>query len=122
MDESTSHFCHFQSKRALVFGNVALLAKRDQIGELVLLPSLPAPGWRKLEEDNLVCGTAGALTGRHNRPAGDGFVWSEGEGTDTEWHNDQSVKVEGSICIEPNLEADSDEEPETGGMQETGQT
>ena len=122
MEESTSQFCHIQSKCALVFGNVALLAKRDQIGELVLLPSLPPPGWRKLEEDDLVCGTAGALTGRHNRIAGDGFVWSEGEGTDTEWHNDQSVKVEGSICIEPNLEADSDEEPETGGMQETGQT
>ena len=27
-----------------------------------------------------------------------------------------------SICIEPNLEVDSDKEPETGGMQETEQT
>ena len=122
MEESTSHFCHSQSKSALVFGTVALLAKRDQMGELLLLPSLPAPGWSKLEEDDLVCGTAGALTGRHNRPAGAGFVWSEEEETDTEWHNGLSVKVEGGTCIEPNLEVDLDEEPGTGGMQETGQT
>ncbi len=49
-------------------------------------------------------------------------MWSEGEATDSVSQNGLSVKVEGSICIEPNLEVDLDEEPETGGMQETGQT
>ena len=62
MEESISHFCHSQSKHALVFSIVALLAKRDQIGELVLLPSLPAPGWnRRREGEELVCDTAGVL-------------------------------------------------------------
>ena len=118
MEESTSHLCHSQSKSALVLSTVPLLAKRDQFGELVL-PSLPPPGCnRRREGEVLLCGTAGALSCRHYRPAGAGSVWSEeGRGRMV-----LSVKVEGSICIEPNLEVDSDKEPETGGMQETGQT
>ena len=52
----------------------------------------------------------------------DGPKWSEGESTDSVSQNGLSVKVEESICIDPNLEADSNKEPETGGMQETGET
>ena len=109
-----------QSKSVLVLSPVPLLVKRDQFGELIL-PSLPPPGWRR-EGEELVCGTASALTGRKYRPAEAGSMWSEAKGRGREWQNGLSIQVEGSVCFEPNLEIDYDVEPETGGMQETGHT
>ena len=89
-----------------------------------VVTALPTTTRLEQEEggEELVCITADALSCRHYRPAGAGPVWSEGEGTDREWQTSFSVKVEESVCIEPNLEVDSDEEPETGGMQEIGHT
>lgn len=121
MESSISHpSC--QSKSVLVLSLVPLLVKRGQFGELVL-PSLPPPGWKKRRErEEMVSCTASALTSRKNRPAEAGSMWSEGEGRGREWQNSPSVKVEGSICLEPNLEIDSDMEPETEAVQETENT
>ena len=38
------------------------------------------------------------------------------------WHHSLPFKVEDSVCFEPHLEVDSEEEPKTEGIQETGQT
>ena len=121
MESSISHpSC--QSKSVLVLSPVPLLTKRGQFGELVL-PSLPPPGWRRRRErEEMVCCTGSALTGRKIRPAEAGPKWSEGEGRGREWQNSPSIKVEGSVCLEPNLKIDSDMEPETEGMQETENT
>ena len=54
-------------------------------------------------------------------------VWSEGGeeqgvGRGRAWQNDLPVKVEESLSFEPQLEVDSEEEPKTVAIQETGQT
>ena len=72
MEESTPH-ASFRSRRVLGLSPAALLVKGGQYGELVL-PSLPPPGWGRREGEELVCGTAGALTGGWNSLAKAGLV------------------------------------------------
>ena len=113
------------SESALVLSPVALLVKGSQYGELVL-PLLPPPDWRRREGEELVCGTAGALTGRQNRPTQAVSVWSEGEeeqggGRGRAWQHSLPSKVEESVSFEPHLEVDSEVEPKTVAIQETGQ-
>ena len=100
--------------------------KGGQYGELVL-PSLPPPGWRRREGEELVCGTASALTGRQNRPTQAVSVWSEGGeeqggGRGRAWQNDLPFKVEETAYFEPHLEVDSEVEPKTVAVQEAGLT
>ena len=125
MEESTPHSSSW-SKSALVLSPVALLVKGGQYGELVL-PSLPPPGWRRREGEELVGGTASALTGRQNRPTQAVSVWSEGGeeqggGRGRAWQHSLPFKVEGSLCFEPHFEIDSEVKPKTVVIQETGQT
>ena len=54
-------------------------------------------------------------------------VWSMGEegqegGWGRTWQRSLLFKVEDSVCSEPRLEVDKEEEPHEEGMQETGQT
>ena len=124
MQESTPHSSSW-SKSVLVLSPVALLVKGGQYGELVL-PSLPPPGWRRREREELVCGTASALTGRQNRPTQAVSVWGEGGeeqggGRGRVWQHILPFKVEESVCSEPHLEVDREVEPKTGGIEETGQ-
>ena len=114
-----------QSKSALALSPVDLLVKGGQYGELVL-PSLPPPGWRRREGEELVCGTAGAMTGRQNSPTQAVLVWSEGGeeqggGSGRAWQHSPPFKVEESVSSEPHLEVDREVEPKTGGIEETGQ-
>ena len=100
------------------------LVKGGYYEELVL-SSLPPIQRREREE--LVCGTASALTDRQNRPAQALSVWSEGgeeqgEGRGRVWQHSLPVKVKESVCFEPHLEVESEVEPNTGGIQETGLT
>ena len=125
MEESTPHSSSW-SKSVLVLSPVALLVKGGQYGELVL-PSLPPPGWRRREGEELVCGTAGALTGRQNRPTQAVSVWSDrgeeqGGGRGRAWQHSLCFKVEESVCFEPHLEVDTEVDPKTVAIQETGQT
>ena len=125
MEESTSHSSPW-SKSVLVLSLVALLVKRGQYRELVL-PSLPPPGWRRREREELVCGTASALTGGQNTPTQAVSVWSEGGeeqggGRGRAWQHSLPFKVEESVCFEPHLEVDSEVEPKTVAIQETGLT
>ena len=113
-----------QSKSVLVFSLVVLLVEGGECGELVL-PSLPLPGWRRREGEELVCGTE--PTGRKNSPAVADSTWSEGGeeqggGRDKAWQHDLPFKVEDNICAEPPLEVDSEIEPQTVAVQESGQT
>ena len=124
MQESTPQSSS-QSKSALVLSPAALLVKGGQYGELVLPPLLP-PGWRRKEGEELVCGTASALTGRQNRATQAVSVWSEGGeeqggGRGRAWQHSLPFKVEESVCSEPHLEVDREVEPNTGGIGETGQ-
>ena len=125
MKESIPHSSW--SKSVLVLSLAALLVKGGQYGELVL-PSLPPPGWRRRREgEELVCGTAGALTGRQNRPTQAVSVWSEGGeeqggGRGRAWQHGLPFKVEENIYFEPHLEVDSEVEPKTVAVDETGQT
>ena len=112
------------SMSALVISLVVLLVEGDECGELVL-PSLPPPGWRRREEEELVCGTA--PIGRQNSPAVAESTWSEGGeeqggGRDKGWQHDLPFKVEDNICSEPPLEVDSEMEPQTVAVQESAQT
>ena len=55
------------------------------------------------------------------------LVWSEGGeeqggGRGRAWQHSLPFKVEDSVCAEPHLEVDTEEEPHKEGMQETGQT
>ena len=125
MEESTPHSSSW-SKSVLVLSPAALLVKGGQYGELVL-PSLPPPGWRRREGEELVCGTASALTGGQNRPAQPVLVWSEGGeeqggGRGRAWQHSLPFKVEESVCFKPHLVVDSEVEPKTVVIQETGQT
>ena len=113
-----------QSKSVLVFSLVVRLVEGGEYGELVL-PSLPLPGWRRREGEELVCGTE--LTGRHNSPAGPEPMWSKGGeeqvgGRGREWQHDLPFKAESNICSGPLLEVDWEADPRTVPIQETGQT
>ena len=68
-----------------------------------------------------------ALTDTQNSSAVAVSVWSEGGeeqggGRDRAWQNDLPVKVEESLSFEPQLEVDSEVEPKTVAIQETGQS
>ena len=112
------------SKSVLVFSLVVLLVREDKCGKMVI--SSPPPLVRRMEEgEELVCGTE--LTGRQNSPAGDMSTWNEGgeeqgEGRGRVWQHDLPFKVEESTCSEPPLEVDSEVEPQTVAVQETGHT
>ena len=108
----------------LVFSLVALLVKRGECGELVL-PSLPPLVRRTEEREELVCGTE--LTGRQSSAAesvsvGSGGGEHQGGGSGRAWHHSLPCKVEDSICSEPHLEVDREEEPKTVPVQDSGQT
>ena len=125
MEESTSHSSPW-SKSVLVLSLVALLVKRGQYRELVL-PSLPPPGWGRREGEELVCSTASALTGRQNTPTQAVSVWSEGGeeqggGRGRAWQHSLPFKVEESAYSEPHLEVDTEVQPKTVAIQETGLT
>ena len=125
MEESTPHSSPW-SRSALVLSPAALLVKGGQYGELVL-PSLPPPGWRRREGEELVCGTASALTGGQNRPTQAVSVWSDGGeeqggGRGRAWQHSLPFKVEETAYFEPHLEVDSEVQPKTVAIQETGQT
>ena len=124
MQESTPQFSSW-SRSALVLSPVALLVKGGQYGELVL-PSLPPPGWRRREGEELVCGTAGALIGGQNSPTQAVSVSSvegeeQGGGKGRVWQHSLPFKVEESVSSEPHYEVDREVEPKTGGIEETGQ-
>ena len=112
-----------RSKSDLVFSPVVLLVEGGECGELVI-SSLPPPGWRRREGEELVCGTV--PTGTQNSSAGAELACSEGEeeqggGRGRVWQHDLPFKVEGNICAEPHLEVDTEVEPQTVAVQETGQ-
>ena len=112
------------SKSVLVFSLVVLLVEGGECGELVV--SSPPPLVRRTEEgEELVCSTE--LTGRQNSPASAESTWSEGGeeqggGRGRAWQYDLPFKVEESACSEPLLEVDSEVEPQTAAVQESGQT
>ena len=103
------------------FSLVSLLVKGGECGELVL-PSLP-PVVRKTEEgEELVCGRVRALTGnRKNNPVPAVSVWSEEE-EQGGGRGSLPVNAEDSVCSEPHLEVDTEEEPKTVPIQESRQT
>ena len=103
------------------FNLVSLLVKGGECGELVL-PSLPPLVQRTEEREELVCGRVRALTGnRENNPVPTVSVWSEEEGQGG-GRGSLPVNAEDSVCSEPHLEVDTEEEPKTVGIQESGQT
>ena len=127
MEESTPPSSS-QCKSVLVLSPVAMLARRDQYGELVLSPRLPV--WRRREGGELVCSSACGVTDRQTdrqtqeSVAKTGPVWSEGmdvqEGggaRQQKWY----IKVEEGASSEPDLAVDSDMEPNTVAIQETKQ-
>ena len=63
-----------------------------------------------------------ALTGRQSSPTGAVSMWIEEGGRGRAWQHSLPFMVEDSICSEPNLEVDKEEEPKTVGRQESGQT
>ena len=108
------------------FSLVSLLVKGGGCGELVL-PSLPPLVQRTDKREELVCGRVRALTGnRKNNPVPAVSVWSEeeeqGGGRGRVWHYSLPDKVEDSVCSEPHLEVDMEEEPKTVPIQESRQT
>ena len=108
------------------FSLVALLVKGGECGELVL-PSLSPLVRRTEEREELVCGRVRALTGnRENNPVPAVSVWSEeeeqGGGRGRVGHHRRGslhVNTEDSVCSEPHLEVDMEEEPKTVPIQET---
>ena len=118
-----------RTRSALVVGFklVALLVKGGECGELVL-PSLPPLVRRTEEREELVCGRVRLLTGnRENNPVVAVSVWSDGGkeqegGRGRVGHHSLPVNAEDSVCSEPHLEVDTEEEPKTVGIQESGQT
>ena len=112
------------AKSALVFSLVALVVNGGECGELVF-PLLPPLVRRTEEREEFVCSTE--LTGRQNCPTGAVLAASEGEeeqggGRCRAWQHRLPFKVEDSVCSEPHLEVDREEEPKTVPIQETGQT
>ena len=103
------------------FSLVALLVKGGECGELVL-PSLPPLLQRTEERQELVCGRVRALTGnRQNNPVSAVSVWSEEE-EQGGGRGSLPVNVEDSVCFDPRLEVDTDEQPKTVPVQESRQT
>ena len=112
-----------KARSALVvgFNLVALLVSGGECGELVL-PSLPPLVRRTEEREELVCGRVRALTGnRKNNPVPAVSVWSEEE-EQGGGRGSLPVNVKDSICSEPHLEVDTEEEPKTVPVQESRQT
>ena len=112
------------AKSVLVFSLVALLVKGGECGDLVL-PSLPRLVRRTEEREELVCSTE--LTGRQSSAAESVSVESEegeqqGEGSGKAWQHSLPGKAEDSICSEPHLEVDREEESKTVPVQDSGQT
>ena len=103
-----------QSKSALVFSLEVLSVKGGDTEEMVI-SSPPPPVQRTEEGEELVCGTE--LTVRPDIPAGAVSMWSEGG----EEQGELPFKVGEDVCFEPHLELDSEVEPQTEGIQETGQ-
>ena len=111
-----------KSKSALVLSLEVLLVKGGECRELVVSSPTP-PGWRR-EGEELVCGTV--PTGTQNSSAGAELACSEGgeehgEGRGRAWQHDLPFKVVNNICSEPHLEVDTEVEPQTVAVQETGQ-
>ena len=107
------------------FSLEALLVKGGECEELVL-PSLPPLVRRTEEREELVCGRVRALTGnRKNNPVPAVSVWSEEEeqgwGRGRVWHHGHPIKLD-SVCSEPHLEVDTEEEPKTVPIQESRST
>ena len=103
------------------FSLVSLLVRGGECGELVL-PSLPPLVRRTEEREELVCGRIRALTGnRKNTQVATVSVWSEGE-EQGGGRGSLPVNVEDSVCTEPHLEVDKEEEPKTVPVQESRQT
>ena len=105
------------------FKHLALLVKGGECGELVL-PSLPLVVRRTEEREELVCGRVRALTGnRENNPVPAVSVWSEeegqGGGRGRAWQRSLPVNAEDSVCSEPHMEVDKEEEPKTVPKQES---
>ena len=97
-----------------------------ECGELVL-PSLPPLVRRTEEREELVCGIVRALTGnRKNNSVPAVSVWSEeeeqGGGRGKAWQHSLPVNADDSVCSDPHLEVDTEEEPKTVPMQESRQT
>ena len=112
-----------RSKSVLVLSLVSLLVKGGECGELVL-PSLPPLVRRTEKRDELICGTTNK--GRQHSSAGVVSVESEGGEEEGEWRgrawqHSLPFKVEDSVCAEPHLEVDREEEPQEG-IEETEQT
>ncbi len=117
MEESTPPE---RASSALVvgFSLVSLLVKGGECGELVL-PSLPPLVRRTEEREELVCGRVRALTGnRENNPVPAVSVWSEEE-EQGGGRGSLPVNVKDSVCSEPHLEVDTEEEPKTVPIQES---
>ena len=103
------------------FSLVPLLVKGGECGELVL-PSLPPLVRRTEEREELVCGRVRLLTGnRENTQLPAVSVWSEEE-EQGGGRGSLPVNVEDSVCAEPHLEVDKEEEPKTVLVQESRQT
>ena len=102
------------------FSFVPLLVRGSECGELVL-PSLPPLVRRTEEREELVCGRVRLLTGRENTQVAAVLVWSEGE-EQGEGRGSLPVNAEDSVCSEPHLEVDTEEEPKTVPVQESRQT
>ena len=67
------------------------------------------------------------ITGRQNRPAQAVSMWGEegeeqGGGRGRAWQHNLPFKVEESVSFEPHLEVDTEVEPKTVAVQETGHT
>ena len=114
-----------RASSALVVGCslVSLLVRGGGCGELVL-PSLPPLVRRTEEREELVCGSTNK--GRQHSSAGVVPAASEGGeeqggGRGRAWQHSLPFKVEDSVCAEPHLEVDKEEEPHKG-IEETGQT
>ena len=120
--EETTPLSSSRSKSVLVLSVVLLLVKGVECGELVV--SSPPPPVRRTEEgEELVSGTE--LTGRQNSPPQTVLMWSEGgeeqgEERGRAWQHDLPFKVEDNICSDPPLEVDTEVEPQTVAVQESG--
>ena len=113
-----------RTRSALVVGFklVAVLVKGGECEELVL-PSLPPLVRRTEEREELVCGRVRALTGnRENNPVPAASVWSDGGKEQEGGRGRVGHHAEDSVCSEPHLEVDTEEEPKAVGIQESGQT
>ena len=126
MEETTSPK-RASSAIVIGFSLVPLLVKGGECGELVL-PSLPPLVQRTGEREELVCGRVRALTGnRENNPVLAVLMWSKG-GEEQEWGRGRvwqcglPANAEDSVCSDPHLEVDKEEEPKTVPIQESRQT